>query len=108
MRDWLVGDSAAYPVSMAVGTGSTSADASQTALVGEVFRDSFDSTDKSDRLAKFELVLSTLEATGNTVAEIGMFNSATGTAGTMFTRNTFAPVDKTNAIEIQFEQRVAF
>ena len=108
IRDWMVGDSATAPVSIAIGTGSTSADVSQTALVGEVFKDAFDSTSKSDRLAKFEMVLSTIEATGSTVREIGMFNSTTGTSGTMFTRNTFAAVDKTSAIEIQFEQRVEF
>ena len=107
VRDWLVGDSATAPISLAVGTGSTSADATQTELVGEVFRDGFDSTSKTDKIAKFDMVLLTTEATGSTVVEMGLFNDAADTSGDMFTRNTFAAIDKTDQIEIQFEQRVA-
>jgi len=105
VRDWLAGDSATAPNAIAVGTGSTAATNDDTALIAEVFKETA-SASKSPFLIQYEMIMDTLDATGNTLAEYGLFNNTATTTGTMFTRNTFAPISKTSSIEIQFEQRV--
>ena len=104
VRDWLAGVSATAPNSIGVGTGTTSATVNDTALGTEVFRQTITAV-TSPFLAMFEMVMTTVDATGSSLSEFGLFNNTTG-SGDMFLRNTFAPVDKTSAIEIQFESRV--
>lgn len=100
---WMNNESATSPTHFAIGTGTTSANVTDSSLVTEVFRDSFDSQTRSDTLVSFDGVVSTTEATGSTLTEIGVFNSSS--AGTMFMRNTFAALDKTDSIELQVESR---
>jgi len=106
IRDWMVGSASTAPLTLAIGTDTTSAIDTDTALGAEVIRKSFSATSTSPFNVVFEALLSTVEATGSTTSEVGLFNSTTGTAGEMFVRNTFAPISKTSSIEIQFEQRV--
>jgi len=105
IRNWLAGTTATAPVAIAVGTSSTSASADDTSLGGEVFRKTT-SANTAPQLVTYEMLMSTLDATGSTLAEYGLFNSTSSGSGTMFVRNIFAPIEKTNSVEIQFEQRV--
>lgn len=106
VRNWLVGSSSTAPNSLAVGTGSSSVAVSDTALEFEAIRKAFSSVTTAPFLGKFEALLLTTELTDSTVAEFGLFNSTSSTSGTMFIRNTFSPIQKTDSIEIQFEQRL--
>lgn len=107
VRNWLAGTTSTAPLAIAVGTGSTPASVSDTDLVGEVYRDSFSSVDSSaSQMVVFEMLMGTTAATGSTIAEFGLFNSTSETSGDLFVRNTFASIQKTDTIEVQFEQRV--
>lgn len=106
IRNWLYGSASTAPNAIAIGIGTTSVAVSQTALVTESTRKSFSTKSIAPQVVKFEALLLTTELTTSTIAEMGLFNSTTSTSGTMFVRNTFAPIQKTDSIEVQFEQRV--
>ena len=105
VRDYLAGDSPAAPNAIAIGTGSTAVTSSDTALEFEVFKQTTSDT-KSPFLVTYEMVMTSVDATGNTITEMGLFNNTATTTGTMFTHNLFASISKTSSIEVQFEQRV--
>ena len=83
----------------AVGTASPTPAASDTALGGEVFRDSIDDFDKSvSNAVTASLRISTTEANGETLRENGWFNASSG--GDMWTRNTFSAINKTSDVQL--------
>jgi len=105
IRNWLAGDSATAPVAIAVGTGNTAVTSSDTALTAEIFRDTTSDT-TAPFLVTYEMVMSSLDGTGNTIVEMGLVNNTAATTGTLFTHNLFAAIAKTSSIEVQFEQRL--
>jgi hypothetical protein len=103
LAKWFNAESANSPTHFAVGTNSTAPNVTDSSLGAEDFRDAFDSQSRATTLVSFEGVILTTEATGSTLTEVGIFNSSSG--GVMFSRNTFAALDKTDSIELQIENR---
>ena len=103
--EWLIGNNPNHPNSIAIGTSSQTPSATDSSLYGEITRSSVSAT-QSNEIATFETTLDTTQATGNYLREIGLFNSTNPTSGDMFVRNTFAEIEKTNNVEVQFEQRM--
>ena len=104
IRNWLAGTTATSPSAIAVGTSSTTPSVDDTGCA-EIFRNAT-TFGISPQIAQFEMLMDTIDATGNTITEMGLFNSTTGTSGTLFARNIFTSIIKTSSIEIQFEHRV--
>lgn len=101
LRDRLAGTSSAYPTHFAVGTGTTASSAAQTALVGETFRDAITQRITSAKQLVIRYYLSSLNANGATLAEVGLFTASSG--GTMFARAKLASViAKTSSITATF------
>ena len=96
----ITGDSTSYPSHMAIGTGSTAAAATDTALVAEVDRNAFASeTTASTGVITWKGFWNSSEANGNTIAEAGVFNDAS--AGTMSNRVVLSStVAKTSSISL--------
>jgi len=79
---------------IALGTGDTPSSAGDTALDTEVFRNaSTDRDNEGDSLA-LSLFVDTAEGNGNTLREVGTFDSPSG--GTMLNRSLIGPEQKTN------------
>lgn len=87
----LVGNSLPIPSHMALGSSSTAASTSQTALGSELGRVSLDSTSRSTNTISYVATFSAGTATG-TVQEAGIFNA--GASGNMLCRTTFSAVNK--------------
>jgi len=105
IRNWLAGDSATAPLAIAIGTGSTAVTSSDTALTAEVFKQTT-SDASAPFLVTYDMVMTSVDATGNTITEMGLSNNTASTTGTLFTHNLFASISKTSSIEVQFEQRI--
>lgn len=107
IRDFLAGETITAPTHLGIGTGTTSAAATDTALESEVFpnagnRNALDSIDSSvSKKITFEGTINALQANNNTLAEMGLHNSQSGE--TMFNRVTFPGQDKNNTIEMLFQ-----
>lgn len=86
----------------AVGTGITAPTISDTALTSEIFRDVIDEYDKSttDTITVSLRVLTT-EANGYDLAEVGLFESASG--GTAQTHDLITSITKTNDIQLYLD-----
>lgn len=76
---------------MAIGTGTTAADASQTTLVTETARVVLSSTVVSGKTVTYTATFGAGQGTG-AVTEAGIFNAAS--AGTMLNRTTFSAINK--------------
>lgn len=102
IRDWLNGDSVNAPSHMAVGTGTTPTVATDTTLETEVLRKAISSTSKGTvGKVTLQLDLSTAEANGNTLSEIGTLNAAS--LGDLLNRLVYTGIPKTSAFELKFE-----
>lgn len=89
----------------AIGTGTTTPTASDTALVTEVFRDAIDETDTSGTgTVVASLRVLTTEANGNAIAEFGLFDAAS--SGNMSMRNTMTVINKTSDIQLFMDGQV--
>ena len=103
--DWIVGNSATAPSHIGVGTGTTAANVTQTALGTEVYPDAVDRNSivtgtRTGRQATVEIVVASTELTTDpSITEVGSFNAST--AGDMFTRSVFNGVAKDADTEIQ-------
>lgn len=93
LRDFLAGDGPAALSHVALGTGTTTPAATDTALQAEVFRDVITQRIKDTAKLTVKYYLGTQYANGYTLAEAGLFNAATG--GVMYARVTFPPDAKT-------------
>lgn len=92
-------DSSAFPSHLAIGTGSTAAAVTDTALGTEVDRNALTASFASAGVATFKAFFSKSEANGNTIAEVGIFDQAA--SGTMFCRAVLSStVAKTSSISL--------
>ena len=102
IRNWMYGDSVNALSHIGVGTGITTPQATDTALEASVIRKAFSTQTKgSDGIATYEMQLLTSEGNGNTLTEVGIFNSAS--VGDMLNRITHTGVPKTSATELKYE-----
>ena len=85
---------------LAVGTGTTAPSSSDTALGNEVLRKARQEYVRDDTNKKFtvSMWISTLEANGNDLTEVGVLDTNSG--GNLFTREIFDAISKTSDIEI--------
>lgn len=97
---WLAGESATAPTHVGFGDGTTSANASDTALESELDRKSI-STTRSGQEVLFEATIPSTEQSGETISEIGLLNAASD--GTLINRVTFNGIAKTTAFDIQID-----
>jgi len=86
---------------VAVGSGTTTPDATQTQLVSEDYREALFTSSSTPNTFTTALYLDVTENNTNTVAEIGAFNSSSG--GTMVSRNLTTPATKTSSKEMYFD-----
>ena len=98
----LVGSTDAAVNRLAIGTSTTAVAVTDSALVTEVFRDVLTSAVFSPTgVATFTYFLNTSSANGNTLAEVGLFNAASGP--TMFARALLSPtIVKNNTKAVTF------
>lgn len=95
----IAGDSTAVPTHVAIGTGSSAALATDTALVTEVDRNALAASTATAGVITFRGFFSKSEANGNTIAEMGLFDQSSG--GTMFCRTVLdSTIAKTSTISI--------
>lgn len=103
IRD-LIGGVGYPPNYFAVGTGSTDADDSQTALINEVFRNLVTRKYTSNDLITFQFFLDNDEAVGSTLQEVGLFAGAhimtAPLGGVMVARAVMAPFVKTDEVAL--------
>lgn len=104
VRDWLGGQVVGSPSHMAIGSSSTTAYSTDTALGSEINRTRriFDSITRTDKYVELEMILPSTEPSGLmpiTMREVGVFNGSP--TGSMFTRRTFAGIEKNENIEYQ-------
>lgn len=100
------------PSQFKVGTGTTNPTITDTDLESAVnidtdeFKDfisGFPTVDTTNNQATSRMFLNTLEANGNDLSEIGIFNK--DTTPIMFSRTTFPTISKTSVNEITFIQK---
>ena len=100
IRDLLDGDAVAGLTHMAVGTGTAAAAASDTALGTEVHRGAVTQRVSAAKQLVVKWFVNSTSANGSTLAEVGLFNAASG--GTMFARAKLATaITKSSAITVQ-------
>jgi len=94
-KAWIAAMMAATPPAlmsnMAIGTGTTAADPSQTTLVTETARVVLSSTVVNSNTVTYTATFGAGQGTG-AVTEAGIFNAAS--AGTMLNRTTFSAINK--------------
>ena len=94
-------DSSTTPTHIGIGTDNTAAATTDTALGAEVDRNAILTDFASGAVATFKAFFSKSEANGSTIAEVGMFDAASG--GTMFCRSVLVSSivkDATKSINI--------
>ncbi len=107
IRDLLLNDGPGLGF-MGVGTGSDPTSATDTALKNEVFRYPITRRTAGSGKANFKLFLSTADANGYLLAEIGIWRGATyglslpAGLGFLFARAVFTPINKTNLVQVTF------
>lgn len=89
--------SLAVPSHMAWGSGSASFSESDTTLGSEIVRNAVGTTDRQSTTIEWTSTLSSGQANGESIYEIGLFNAATD--GDMFIREVIYPVNKTSSFE---------
>jgi len=95
----LTEESTAFPDYVAVGTGTTAAATSDTALETEVYRSQIVGRSNSTGVSTYKAFFGKDEANGSTLSEAGLFDLSTG--GTMFCRALFAsPIEKVNTMSV--------
>jgi hypothetical protein len=86
----------------ALGTDSTVADSTQTALGSEVFRDDIDEITTTMNSVLYRCYLGKAECNGYSLCEIGIFNDS----GNMMLRKVFGNIGKTSDMDVWFEVEV--
>ena len=98
IRDWLAGDGPTEPLGIAVGTGTTPALATDTALETETSREAFESgypLKPANYEVTYQREIDTSEENGNTLTEIGLFDSTSFETGNLICRQVFDGIPKT-------------
>jgi len=101
MSKWLAGESATAPTHIAVGTGTSASNESDTALDNETFRDAISTTTRESKQITYETIITSTQQNGNDITEVGLVNA--NTSGTFFNRTVFAAISKTQNFEIQVD-----
>jgi len=95
----LTEESTAFPDYIAVGTGTTAAATSDTALETEVDRNQIVGRSNSTGVSTYKAFFGKDEANGSLLSEAGLFDLSS--AGTMFCRALFAsPIVKVNTMSV--------
>ena len=89
------------PAFAAWGSSSTAFSEEDTALGSESERKAITDTDLQSQTVVFYSTLLTSDLVGSAISEAGLLSASTG--GTLFIRDTFAEIDKTNQFEIDTE-----
>ena len=100
-RKWLAGSGGSPPTSIVLGESGTVASETDSALYSEVA-----STEagfavvpvETDFTIQYEHTLSSIEGNGYTFREFALADSV---SDSIYTRNTFTAINKTNAFEVQ-------
>lgn len=107
LANFLLGSNLSYdpPSYIAVGSSSTAVTLNDTALGSEynLTRQGFSSQTKQTNQVELEMVLATTDPSDSMpcmIREVGVF--AGSPTGSIFSRNTFAELEKTTDIEMQF------
>lgn len=99
IRDFLSNAASTRITHVALGTGTTAAAATDTALQTEVYRDLVTLFTPSAAALNIQLYVSTAQANGSTLAEAGLLSASS--SGTLYARSLFAStIAKTSAIAI--------
>jgi hypothetical protein len=97
-----IGSNVPVPSHMAIGSGSGTATTANTGLIVELDRNSLSSTDFTTiRKAIFTVDFSSIEMSGLTVTEFGIFTISSG--GKLWSRESFPSVAFTGVEELQVE-----
>ena len=100
IRDFFNGDSPTPPSHLAIGTGTTAVNAADTELGSEVLRKTISKEEKSNAgVIEYFVNISSTEANGNNLSEIGIFNASSG--GTMILRKTHLAYQKTSSFGVK-------
>ena len=103
-RNLLSGGSQAYLQYGAVGIGSAVASGTDTTLGSEVIRKAFEEVDDTtDYETTYETYLSSVQATGLSLREIGLCTASSG--GSVAFRSTFTALAKTTGNEVLIEYK---
>lgn len=100
VRDFLNSLSPSSLSHFAIGTGTTAPTANDTGLQTEIFRDIFTKRTSSSGKLQSQYYLASSALNGNTLAEAGLFNAASG--GTLFARVTYPGISKNSSIAITY------
>lgn len=87
------------PTHMAVGTSTTAAADSDTALLAETYRDVITRRIRASQQITFQLFIPTGSGNGNTLAEAALIY-VQGSSSTLFARATYTPIVKTAAVSV--------
>ena len=107
LRDWVYGDSVTYPGYIAVGTGTTAASASDTALETEVLPDGANRNEITSRTkpaakkVRLQTILAAGHANGSALTEVGALNAATG--GTLMNHVIHTVINKDVTFEVKYQ-----
>ena len=85
------------PTHIAWGSGSSSFSENDIELDDEVERNAISNTDRQSTTIEYTGTLTTIQAVGDTIREVGLFNDAT--AGDMWARATLYPIEISNEFE---------
>jgi len=106
VRNVIYGDSITMPSHIAVGTGTTAANANDTALETEIQpdganRSAIDSKTKPENKAfQFQMFIGTGDGNGHILTEFGAINAASG--GTLMNRIVHTQINKDSSFELKY------
>lgn len=112
LRDAVYGDSVTMPTHIAIGTGTTAATASDTALETEVVPDGTNRsaissrTKPSAKSVRVQMIVGVGEANGESLTELGASNAAT--AGTLTNHIVHPVIVKDAGCQIKYQIQYAF
>jgi len=107
VRDFIYGDAITAPTHIAVGTGTTAALASDTALETEILPDGANRntitsrTKPSAKQVRLQTSIAAGEANGNALTEVGALNAAS--AGTLMNRVVHSAINKDASFEVKYQ-----
>lgn len=103
-RNLLLG-TARLPRAIAAGTDDGTLlglSATNTALGAEVVRKALNRRDAATNKARFQILLDTTEANGNTLREAGLTDNPIASAATLIARTFHTSINKTNLIQVTY------
>lgn len=107
IRNFLYGDAITAPTHIAVGTGTTAVQASDTTLETEILPDGSNRkaitsrTKPDDKKVRLQILITAAEANGQALTEVGAINAASG--GTLFNRIVYTAINKDPSFELKVQ-----